>query len=130
MKDWQKLIIVVLVFGLCNGLLLQPRINRVRNEDGHLEPEIDITPVDFLGSGMVAGFRGPAVSFLWMKAHSLEMKQRYYEIPAITELITKLQPTVDRVWVFSGWNLAYNISIEWRDATDRWKWIKQGLDVI
>ena len=28
---------------------------------------------------------------------------------------------------FSTWNLAYNISVQWPDPSDQWKWIREGL---
>ena len=49
---------------------------------------------------------------------------------ATVDLITKLQPHFLSVWTFQGWNLAYNVSVEWDAPEDKYEWIKQGIKFL
>jgi hypothetical protein len=44
--------------------------------------------------------------------------------------ITKLQPHFLSVWTFQGWNLAYNVSVEWDAPEDKYEWIKKGIQFL
>ena len=46
------------------------------------------------------------------------------------DLITKLQPHFLSVWTFQGWNLAYNVSVEWDAPEDKYDWIKKGIQFL
>src|SRR5207237_8012025 len=46
------------------------------------------------------------------------------------DLITKLQPHFLSVWTFQGWNLAYNVSVEWDAPEDKYDWIKKGIKFL
>ena len=49
---------------------------------------------------------------------------------ATVDLITKLQPHFLSVWTFQGWNLAYNVSVEWDAPEDKYDWIKKGIKFL
>ena len=49
---------------------------------------------------------------------------------ATVNLITKLQPHFLQIWTFQGWNLAYNVSVEWDAPDDKYEWIKQGIKFL
>ncbi len=108
----------------------QDVIDRIRQRERHLEMSIDIDPVEFLGSGMIGGLRGLMIDYLWIKVVGLEQKHEYYEIRPLVELIQKLQPNLSSTWTFNSWNLANNIITDYRSAQDKWRWIKQGIEVI
>ena len=40
----------------------------------------------------------------------------------------KLQPNLDTVWDFHGWNLAYNISVQVKTPPERWQWVQRGIE--
>src|SRR5262245_10316500 len=46
------------------------------------------------------------------------------------DLITMLQPHFLSVWTFQGWNLAYNVSVEWDAPEDKYEWIKKGIQFL
>jgi len=108
----------------------QDVVNSIRDRERHLEMSIDIDPVEFLGSGMIGGLRGVMIDYLWIKVISLEQKHEYYEIRPLIELIQKLQPNLASTWSFNSWNLANNIITDYRSGQDKWRWIKQGIEVI
>ena len=122
-------IYVVVVLVLINGFIVQRQIDQVREEYKHVERRVELTPVEFIATGVMGGSRGLVISYLWAKIIRLEAEHNYYEIESLANLVTKLQPNFPTVWVFNSWNLAYNIAVDWRAREDRWKWIKAGVDV-
>jgi len=82
----------------------------------------EIVPILVLG-----GFRGVAVDMLWIRAMARQQDRQFYELLTIFDVISKLQPNFPTVWIFQGWNMAYNIAVEWEAKEDKWKWIRKGL---
>ena len=35
-----------------------------------------------------------------------------------------------KIWTFQGWNLAYNVSVEWDAPEDKYEWIKKGIKFL
>jgi hypothetical protein len=79
---------------------------------------------------LLGGARGIAANVLWTKAVDLQKAQEWDRLKATVDLITKLQPHFLSVWVFQGWNLAYNVSVEWDSPDDKYEWIKQGIKFL
>jgi len=82
-----------------------------------------------LGIAMGA-FRGIFVNYLWMRANTLKEAGKFYEAVQLSDAITRLQPRFPRVWVFHGWNMAYNISVTTQTREERWKWVNDGIALI
>ncbi|HYE63355.1 MAG TPA: hypothetical protein VD997_15290 [Phycisphaerales bacterium] len=82
-----------------------------------------------LGIAMGA-FRGIFVNFLWIRAEDMKQAGKYYEANQLATAITKLQPRFPRVWVFHGWNLAYNISVGTQTPDERWAWVNSGISLL
>lgn len=82
-----------------------------------------------LGIAMGA-FRGLFVNYLWIRANNLKDEGKYYEAIQLSSTITRLQPRFPRVWGFHAWNMAYNISVATNTASERWQWVKAGVDLL
>ncbi len=83
----------------------------------------------------LGGFRGLISNFLWMRANDLQQDDKFFEAAQLADWITKLEPTFASVWVFQGWNMAYNISVKFKenapgDYTDRWHWVQNGIELM
>ncbi len=76
---------------------------------------------------LLGGARGMAANWLWSRAEELKREQDWDQMKSTVDLITKLQPHFLSVWTFQGWNLAYNVSVEWDAPEDKYDWIKQGI---
>jgi hypothetical protein len=76
---------------------------------------------------LLGGARGIAANVLWTRAEELKREQDWDQMKATVDLITKLQPHFLSVWTFQGWNLAYNVSVEWDAPEDKYEWIKKGI---
>ena len=48
----------------------------------------------------------------------------------LADWITKLEPHYVQVWLNQAWNMAYNISVKFRDYSDRWRWVKKGIELL
>jgi hypothetical protein len=79
---------------------------------------------------LLGGARGIAANVLWTRAEELKREQDWDQMKATVDLITKLQPHFLSVWTFQGWNLAYNVSVEWDAPEDKYEWIKKGIQFL
>ncbi len=107
-------------------------LNRVKKEKDLGEAaigEVD-TGSFMLKLFLLGGFRGMAVNYLWNEAEQFKREQDWDRMAARVDLITKLQPHFLSVWTFQGWNLAYNVSVEWDAPEDKYDWIKKGIKFL
>jgi len=79
---------------------------------------------------LLGGARGIAANVLWTRAEELKREHDWDRMKATIDLITKLQPHFLSVWTFQGWNLAYNVSVEWDAPEDKYDWIKKGIQFL
>jgi hypothetical protein len=79
---------------------------------------------------LLGGFRGIVANLLWIRAEEKKKEQDWDTLKTTVELITKLQPHFLSVWRFQGWNLAYNVSVEWDAPEDKYIWIKEGIKFV
>jgi hypothetical protein len=89
----------------------------------------------------LGGFRGLISNFLWSRANDLQQDDKFFEAAQLASWITALEPHFSQVWVFQGWNMAYNISVKFKenkaadengpaDYTDRWRWVQRGIELM
>jgi hypothetical protein len=76
------------------------------------------------------GMRGVAANILWEKANDYRKREDWVGLSATLEQIAKLQPNFISVWIYQGWNLSYNISVEFDDFRDRYYWVIRGIDFL
>ena len=76
------------------------------------------------------GLRGVAVTLLWEKAKTAQMKEDWDGLQATLDQLTKLEPHFHKFWRHQAWNVSYNISVEWDDYHDRYFWVKEGIKLL
>jgi hypothetical protein len=79
---------------------------------------------------LLGGFRGIVADYLWLRAEENKKDHDWDRLKSTVELITKLQPHFLSIWTFQGWNLAYNVSVEWDAPEDKYTWIKEGIKFL
>ncbi len=79
---------------------------------------------------LLGGFRGIVADILWLRAEEHKRDHDWDRLKSTVDLITKLQPHFLSIWTFQGWNLAYNVSVEWDAPEDKYEWIKQGIKFV
>lgn len=76
------------------------------------------------------GLRGVAANFLWEKANDYKMKKDWDNLSATLRQITKVEPHFIEVWRHQAWNLAYNVSAEFDDYRERFRWVIKGIQFL
>ena len=134
MKPSGKVLLAVLVM-LCLLVALyvvQAGISARKVSEGIMETDIfeAMTPETFATTVLLAGFRGILADMLWLRTIEMQDKQQYFELQALYELITRLQPDFEEVWHFAAWNLAYNIFYDAASLDEKWDWLRAGTSLL
>jgi hypothetical protein len=107
------------------------QLARMRSEYGLSLAELgDIDPASESMKLATLGMRGVATTFLWERSNRFKRQQDWDSLSATLNQISKLQPNFLSVWQFQGWNLAYNVSVEFDDYRSRYHWVKKGIDFL
>jgi hypothetical protein len=67
---------------------------------------------------------------LWIRASDLQDEDKFFEMAQLADWITKLEPHFVQVWLVQAWNMAYNISVKFKDKEDRWRWVSRGIALL
>lgn len=78
----------------------------------------------------LGGFRGFLAPFLWQRAEELKNERQWHELGTLYNLIAKLEPYFVSVYIFNGWNEAYNLSAQWHSIDRKYQWVLRGLDYL
>lgn len=106
-------------------------LQRLRAEHDLGESSLgNVDPASQTMNLVLLGLRGVATSLLWLDAQEQQKTKNWAELEATVNSITLLQPHFLRVWTFQGWNLAFNVSVEWDLVADRYFWVKQGTKFL
>jgi hypothetical protein len=129
----KKIILLLLAAALLFGSgQMQSALNRDRDTLGltHAAVLENAPPVLAFTTVALGGFRGLISNFLWIRANDLQQDDKFFEAAQLADWITKLEPTFTQVWLFQGWNMAYNISVKFKDFPDRWRWVERGIELL
>ena len=129
-----RLALAALILPLLGSVFFsQSALNRSRIALGITRGEIlgkTAPPVLVFTTVALGGFRGLIANALWIRAIELQEQDKYFEKVQLTDWITKLQPHFVTVWVVQAWDMAYNISVKFPEAGDRWVWVKRGIELL
>ena len=105
------------------GWLAQKRAqyNLAQANLGEIDPASETMKLALLG------MRGVAANILWTKANHYKKTEDWPKMMATLEQITNLQPNFISVWQFQGWNVSYNVSVEFDNYLHRYFWVKRGI---
>src|SRR3972149_5854926 len=76
------------------------------------------------------GLRGVAALVLWEKANDYKMKEDWANFGAPLNQIIKVQPHFISVWIHQAWNMSYNVSVEFDDYHERYRWGIKGINYL
>jgi hypothetical protein len=125
------LVVSGIFFLWCSGLQ-NTRLVRLRAAY-HLDsaaPLENAPPLLAFTTVAAGGFSSLAADLLWLRVSQLQDDGRYFELVQLANWITKLEPRCGEIWTFHAWNMAYNISVMMPDPEDRWRWVKNGLELL
>ena len=129
----KKVILSFLAIGLLFGVcFIQRSMNVDRDRLGltRLEPLKNAPPVLAFTTVALGGLRGLISNALWIRASDLQDEDKFFEMAQLADWITKLEPHFVHVWLVQAWNMAYNISVKFKDFADRWRWVSHGIELL
>src|SRR6476620_622615 len=132
-SKWKKILLVALAAALLAGVFqVQELLNRDRDalELTRVEPLENAPPVLAFTTVALGGFRGLISNALWIRANDLQDEDKFFEMSQLADWITKLEPHFVQVWLVQAWNMAYNISVKFKDFPDRWRWVSRGIELL
>ncbi len=107
------------------------QLSQLRQQYGLSEAQLgDIDPTSETIKLATLGMRGVATVFLWQKANDYKMRKDWTDLSATLNQLTKLEPHFVSVWRHQGWNLSYNVSAEFDDYRERYRWVMKGIDFL
>ena len=125
-------LLVLAALLLVGASRVQNSLNVDRNKLGltRVEPLENAPPVLAFTTVALGGFRGLISNALWIRAMDLQDEDKFFEMAQLADWITKLEPHYVQVWLVQAWNMAYNISVKFKDFPDRWRWVKRGIELL
>lgn len=134
----KKILWLLLAVALLAAVVpLQREMNRDRNRLGltRQEPLENTPPVLAFTTVALGGFRGLIANALWIRMSELQDEDKFFEMQQLADWITKLEPHYTQVWLVQGWNMAYNISVKFKETApgefpDRWRWVRGGIRLL
>ena len=129
----KKILLVCLSLVLLAGVFqVQESLNLDRDSLGltRVQPLENAPPVLAFTTVALGGFRGLISNILWIRASDLQDADKFFEMAQLASWITKLEPHFVQVWLVQAWNMAYNISVKFKDFSDRWRWVSRGLELL
>ncbi len=134
----KKIILLLLAAALLYGSSpVQKSLNRDREQLGLTRTEAldNAPPVLAFTTVALGGFRGLIPNYLWIRANDLQLDDKYFEAAQLADWITDLEPHFPQVWTFQAWNMAYNISVKFKENSpgvyaDRWRWVERGIELL
>jgi len=129
----KKVLLLLLAAALLFGSSrMQQSLNRDRDQLGLVRaPALqNAPPVLAFTTVALGGFRGLISNLLWIRANDLQQDDKFFEAAQLADWITDLEPHFSQVWLFQAWNMAYNISIKFKDFPDRWRWVERAIELL
>jgi hypothetical protein len=129
----KKILLLCLAFALLTGTsFVQKSLNHDRDVLGltRTEPLENVPPALAFTTVALGGFRGLISNWLWVRASDLQDQDKFFEMAQLADWITKLEPHYTQVWLHQAWNMAYNISVKFKDPQDRWRWVQRGIELL
>jgi hypothetical protein len=129
----KKILLLLLAAGLLAGSsAVQNSLNVDRERLGltRVQPLENAPPLLAFTTVALGGFRGLISNLLWIRASDLQDQDKFFEAAQLADWITKLEPHFEQVWIFQAWNMAYNISVKFKDFPDRWRWVRHGIELL
>jgi hypothetical protein len=89
-----------------------------------LPPSLQVTSV------ALGPMKGLLADIIWWRAERMQENKEFFESMQLTEWMTSLQPTYPSVWAYQGFNLSFNVSYNFSNTDERWKWVYAGIELM
>ena len=134
----KKILLLLLAAALLAGSgRMQNVLNRDRERLGltRMNALENAPPILAFTTVALGGFRGLIANALWIRANDLQQEDKLFEAAQLATWITDLEPHFAQVWAFQAWNMAWNISVKFKENAagvyaDRWRWVVNGIELL
>jgi hypothetical protein len=95
--------------------------------------ELDLGDAEVAGSAFrlaLTGMRGVATTAIWRTAIEKQKRHEFQEMEQAVRIVSRLQPHFITPWIFQGWNMSYNVSVENERLNDMYFYIARGLEFM
>lgn len=107
------------------------KLSQLRAAEGLSEAELgEIDPASEAMKLSTFGMRGVATAVLWLKSNDYKKKKDWTNFAAALNQIIRLEPHFASVWQHQAWNIAYNVSVEFDDYRERYRWVIKGIEFL
>jgi len=113
-----------------SGAMVEPLQRSQVQYDLTNEPVKGIGPGMVLATTALGAFRGIIVDIVWIRMERLKQEGKFFELVQLADLACKLAPRFPAVWDGNAWNLAWNVSVQVPVYSERWPWVKKGIEVL
>jgi hypothetical protein len=79
---------------------------------------------------ILGGFRGPYAVYLWIKVEEEKHEKVHFDLIDRYTKIAALQSDYPEMWVYHGWNLVWNVSVQWQSLDRKYQWIRRGIEFM
>jgi len=113
------------------AFLVNP-INRIRKDRQYvIDPDSTKgLPPNLALLSKIGTVRALVIDWAAIRAERLKNEGKTYEAFELYDTICTLAPRFPRVWVNAAWNMAYNISVMQYSPEARWRWVKNGIELL
>jgi hypothetical protein len=128
----RKILALILALALLTGsFFVIQKVNTSREKLGLTRSALpNQARPDLLTNVLFSVGRALAVDYLWIGLQKMQENGRYFDANQRAEWICQLQPHFPSVWIFQAWNMSYNISVAMNSGPDRWRWVKNGYELL
>src|SRR5580765_3141193 len=95
--------------------------------------ELDLGDAELAGSAIrlsLTGMRGVVTTAMWRTAIEKQKRHEFQEMEDVVRIVSRLQPHFITPWIFQGWNMSYNVSVENERLNDMYFYIARGLEFM
>ena len=78
---------------------------------------------------LLTGSKGFVTAYWWRSAIEAQKRGDLAKLEKRVKDVTKLQPHFITPWLFQGWNIAYNVSVEQHRLGDMYFYIARGIEL-
>ncbi|HNO78487.1 MAG TPA: hypothetical protein PKN33_10545 [Phycisphaerae bacterium] len=111
----------------CSMMLVRPINDIRRDEQMTMDVTVEGLPPDIALLTKLGTLRALAIDVAFIRLEELKEENRFFELMQLSNWLCKLAPRYPTVWVYSAWNMAYNISVCQYGDEARWLWVSNGI---
>ncbi|MCM8538111.1 MAG: hypothetical protein NE334_19365 [Lentisphaeraceae bacterium] len=126
-------LIIRLIFILGFGAGLYYNSHSLKQHEFHVKNTqivADLPPTLQVTSVALGPMKGLLADVIWWRAERMQANKEFFESLQLSEWMTALQPTYPSVWGYQGFNLAFNISYNFSNSDERWRWVLAGIELM